>query len=245
LNASNTVLEELATAATTDDVPRLRGHLGAFLFSGDDVKKRVQVLSGGEKARLALAKLLLRPVNFLVLDEPTNHLDVMACEVLEDALRGYQGAMLFISHDREFINALATRVVEVVDGRLTDYLGNYDDYRRRVDSAQSPGSSLPQAAPAAATAKHERVAARAQARDQTRRLERVRKRLSTLELEIAAMEEKLEQLGWRLGDPEVYRDGERVRALEAERDTLRGRIAAAYRDWEAAAAEQGELEAEA
>ncbi len=245
LNASNTVLEELATAATTNDVPRLRGHLGAFLFSGDDVKKQVQVLSGGEKARLALAKLLLRPVNFLVLDEPTNHLDVMACEVLEDALRGYPGALLFISHDREFINALATRVVEVVDGRLTEYLGNYDDYRRRVDSSQPTGMSLPEAVPAVPTTKQERVAARAQARDQTRRLERVRKRLSNLELEIAATEEELEQLGWRLGDPEVYRDGERVRALEAERDTLRGRVEASYRDWEAAAAEQAELEADA
>ena len=99
--------------------------------------------------------------------------------------------------------------------------------------------------PAVPTTKQERVAARAQARDQTRRLERVRKRLSNLELEIAATEEELEQLGWRLGDPEVYRDGERVRALEAERDTLRGRVEASYRDWEAAAAEQAELEADA
>src|SRR4029453_16665623 len=110
------------------DVPRLRSHLGAFLFSGDDVEKKVAVLSGGEKARLALPKMLLRPRNFLGLDEPTNHLDVESCVVLEDALRGYTGTMLFISHDRDFIDPLATRVVEVRAGELRSYPGNYSDY---------------------------------------------------------------------------------------------------------------------
>lgn len=92
LNASRSVFEELESVARYDDHSRLRGHLGAFLFSGDDIQKKVSVLSGGEKARLALAKMLLRPSNFLVLDEPTNHLDVVACEVLEGALRDYEGS---------------------------------------------------------------------------------------------------------------------------------------------------------
>jgi ATP-binding cassette subfamily F protein 3 len=119
----------------------LRAHLGAFLFTGDDVGKKVAVLSGGEKARLALAALLLRPRNFLVLDEPTNHLDVESCAVLEDALRGYTGTMLFISHDRDFIDALATRVVEVREGALRSFPGNYSDYHRAAEGGRRYSSS--------------------------------------------------------------------------------------------------------
>jgi ATP-binding cassette subfamily F protein 3 len=238
-----TVLEELERAARTDDVPRLRGHLGAFLFSGDDVEKKVEVLSGGEKARLALAKLLLRPANFLVLDEPTNHLDVAACEVLEDALRGYHGTLLFISHDRTFIDALATKVIEVRGGRLSEYLGNYADYRRR--SRQAPAAPEIQADERPEPlSKRARMAARERAKQRTRRLERTRKRLAALELEIGSLEEELEALAWRLGDPEVYRDGEAVRTLEAERAALREGIDTRYAEWERTASELEEAEAE-
>jgi ATP-binding cassette subfamily F protein 3 len=244
-----TVLEELERVARTDDVPRLRGHLGAFLFSGDDVEKKVEVLSGGEKARLALAKLLLRPANFLVLDEPTNHLDVAACEVLEDALRGYRGTLLFISHDRTFIDALATKVLEVRGGRLTEYLGNYGDYRRRSARRAAPDSAAaapetPAGAPPASASKRERMVARERAKQRTRRLERARKRLAALEQEINSLEEDLEALAWKLGDPEVYRDGEAVRALEAERSALRESIDARYGEWERRAVELEEAETE-
>jgi ATP-binding cassette subfamily F protein 3 len=260
LNGSATVLEELASVAKTDDLPRLRHHLGAFLFSGDDVEKKVGVLSGGEKSRLALAKLLLRPANLLVLDEPTNHLDVEACEVLEEALREYAGTLLFISHDRAFIEALATRVVEVRAGRLRTFLGGYEAYLRSSAEAGTapsdgavaghgrradapPGGVVGRADSGAEPQPSPKSGAKqARAGDRERRKEeaRLRRKLEAQEARILEREGALEALAWRLGDPEVHRDGDRVRALEAERTALREEIAGLYREWEKVA---GELEA--
>ena len=253
LEASRNVLAELESVASVEDIPRLRGHLGAFLFSGDDVQKKVSVLSGGEKARLALAKMLLRPANFLVLDEPTNHLDVAACEVLEEALSDYAGTLLFISHDRAFINALATRVIDVRGGVLHDHAGNYDDLARSLAAKSAPpagpapsqpAQSAPSvaqapAAPAAVASgsKQERMAARGREKERAKQLERTRKRLLAVEGEIAQLESALAALGWRLGDPQVHRDVDAVRALEAERVETRGRIDGLYKEWERLASE--------
>ena len=243
LDASRSVLEELAARASLEDVPRLRGHLGAFLFTGDDVGKKVAVLSGGEKARLALAALLLRPRNFLVLDEPTNHLDVESCAVLEDALRGYTGTMLFISHDRDFIDALATRVVEVRAGALRSHPGNYSDYQRALEGDGAPPASGADLSPVpVADAKRERIAARERDKGRARRLERARRRLAALEEDILADEERVEELTSELAEPDVYSDGDFVRAVLAERDQVRALIAARYADWEAIAAEIESLE---
>jgi ATP-binding cassette, subfamily F, member 3 len=247
LDPTRSVLEEIESIAATEDVPRLRSHLGAFLFSGDDVEKKVSVLSGGEKARLALAKLLLRPRNFLVLDEPTNHLDVESCQVLEQALSEYTGTMLFISHDRDFIDALATRVVEVRAGALHSYPGNYSDYRRAAERSQTPvaASSADPAPLATGEARQERIAAREREKERTRRLERARKRLAALEDDILADEERVEELAQQLGAPDVYRDPDFVRATLAERDEVRAAIDARYADWEAIAAEIESLERDA
>ena len=128
LDASRTVWDEIYSDAPYDMVPRLRDILGAFLFSGDDIQKKVGVLSGGERNRLALAKMLLRPSNLLLMDEPTNHLDLFSKEVLLDALKSFDGTVVFVSHDRYFVNGLATRIVEVGEGRMENYYGDYEYY---------------------------------------------------------------------------------------------------------------------
>jgi len=262
LDASRSVFEELESVARYDDHSRLRGHLGAFLFSGDDIQKKVSVLSGGEKARLALAKMLLRPSNFLVLDEPTNHLDVVACEVLEGALRDYEGTLIFISHDRTLIDGVATKVVEVKAGKLDEFLGTYTEWAdRSLDdgladgtpeaAAKSAAKAKMEATPSAAAplaeakpklSKAERVAAREREKEIARRLSRARKKLTALESQIAEGEGRLEEIGHRLGDPAVYRDGDAVRTLEAERSEQSDTVAELYRDWERVAAEIEALE---
>src|SRR6185369_5040129 len=151
LDPTRTVLEEIELAAPEAQISRLRTILGSFLFSGDTVEKKVAVLSGGEKARLALAKMLARPAALLCMDEPTNHLDLASKEVLEDALGGFTGTIVFISHDRYFINRIATQVVEVARGRLTTHLGSYDDYLdSKAAPAAVPTSVVPEKKPRAA-----------------------------------------------------------------------------------------------
>ena len=247
LDPARSVLEELERVAQTEDVPRLRGHLGAFLFSGDDVSKRVSVLSGGEKARLALARMLLRPANFLVMDEPTNHLDLAACEVLEEALGAYAGTLLFISHDRSLIDAIATRVVEVKGGALTDHLGGYAAWRQAA-AASEAGIARPAGAPAgpgrerdpaggeAVQAREERIARRERDKAAARELARARRRLAELEDEISQHEEQLEGLAARLAEPGLWRDGAAARELEVLHETLREGLQSRYREWEALAA---------
>ncbi len=128
LNPTRTVYDEMTSASTTTMVPMIRGVLGSFLFEGDDVYKKVAVLSGGERNRLALAKMLLRPSNVLLLDEPTNHLDIDSKEVLLEALAEYKGTLIFVSHDRYFVDRLAEKVIEVGDGEAPLYPGGYEDF---------------------------------------------------------------------------------------------------------------------
>ncbi|HWO03215.1 MAG TPA: ABC-F family ATP-binding cassette domain-containing protein [Methylomirabilota bacterium] len=149
LDPTRTVLEEIELAAPEAQTSRLRTILGSFLFSGDTVEKKVAVLSGGEKARLALAKMLARPAALLCMDEPTNHLDLASKEVLEEALSGFTGTIVFISHDRYFINRIATQVVEVDHGHLTTHLGTYDDYLdHKAAATASPAAAEPTRSPA-------------------------------------------------------------------------------------------------
>jgi len=243
LTSNATVIEALEAEAPLELIPRLRDMLGAFLFRGDDVHKTVAVLSGGEKSRLALLKLLLHPVNLLVLDEPTNHLDLHSKDVLLDALGAYPGTVIFVSHDRAFMEALSTKVLELSERGPRIFYGNYAYYLERVqaengsagvpaeNSLRRKGPAVDSGLPGTAAASRETGK-----KKQTliRRLEREEAellgRMDALEAEKTALEAKFQL-------PEVYQDGERVKAVRAKLDAAARGIDTATEAWEKLAEE--------
>lgn len=196
LTPSNTVLEELWQDFSTTPEVDIRNRLGAFLFSGDDVKKSVSMLSGGEKARLLLAKLSMENNNFLVLDEPTNHLDIDSKEVLENALIDFDGTLLFVSHDRYFINRLATKVLEITEKGSTLYLGDYDYYLEKKAELEelarlAAGEDVEETVEASATDYQLQKANQKERRRLARRYEEIEARLETIEERIGAIQEDM------------------------------------------------------
>jgi ATP-binding cassette subfamily F protein 3 len=268
LETRNTVLGEISRIADVATGPMLRGVLGAFRFSGEDVDKTVGVLSGGEKARLALAKMLLRPANLLLMDEPTNHLDITSREVLEEALRQYDGTLVITSHDRRFIDAVATKVIEVHPGArgVITYPGNYSEYvwkKAREGATAAPPTGSAAAAATDATPRQrdlERERKRREAEQRakvSRLLAPLRERLAKVESAVEKGEARQQQLTARLADPTLYLDAEAARAAAAEHDTVARRLKELYAHWEevqlqleeaeaalAAASGQGESEGE-
>ena len=142
LNMEKTLFDEIQDSYPDMNNTKVRNVLAAFLFTGDDVYKRIQDLSGGEQGRVSLAKLMLSDANFLILDEPTNHLDIQGKEVLEEAIRNYEGTVLYVSHDRYFINKTATRIIELFSNRFDNYIGNYDYYIEKKEDVRAYGDSL-------------------------------------------------------------------------------------------------------
>ncbi|MBN2565739.1 MAG: ABC-F family ATP-binding cassette domain-containing protein [Candidatus Eisenbacteria bacterium] len=245
LNPERTVLSELDAVAPDDMRPRLRSMLGAFLFSGDDVEKKVGVLSGGEKSRLVFARMLLNPANLLLLDEPTNHLDVMSREVLEEALGRFEGTVCFVSHDRSFMDAIATKVIEVQDGSIRTYLGNYSYYlwkkeQERLEREKPAGPEL--ASPGAEGQSSQNGKRGPKSKEQKRREAADRQRASRakstarrdrlrVQDEISSAETRLEEIDIALSDSSIYTDGERVRVLVSEQRELRQRVDDLYERW--------------
>ena len=238
----DTVLETLERVAEPGARPRLRKLLGSFLFSGDDVEKKVAVLSGGEKARLALARMLIRPSNLLLMDEPTNHLDLASREVLEEALDEFEGTLVVVSHDRYFINRVATAIAEVGAGRVTVYPGDYDTFlERHGGDHDGAGSSPP--APEEVLRSQRRELRRAEAETRNKRFrerQAYEARIRPLEDEIDHIERRLKAIEVLQADPAIYRDAHRAKELGRERAELGAKLGELNARWERLAAENPE-----
>lgn len=234
LSSNKKVLNELWDEYPLKSEKEIRTVLGNFLFSGDDVLKIVSTLSGGEKARLALAKLMLQNSNFLILDEPTNHLDLDSKEVLENALIDYPGTILFVSHDRYFINRIATKVLELDRGGATEYLGDYDYYVEKKLEQEELKALAEQAAKASGSvvdnSKQDKTSyqqdkeAKKLERQRKRRMEEVEAKIEQLELEVAEYEELL-------CDPQVFQDHEKAGEINNKIEAAKEKLDELMEEW--------------
>jgi ATP-binding cassette, subfamily F, member 3 len=241
LDGAMRMLDSISSAAVKVPEGELRSLLGCFLFSGDDVFKPLGVLSGGERNRFALARILVSPSNFLLLDEPTNHLDMRAKDVLLEALAAFSGTVIFVSHDRYFIDRLATRVLEVEDGQVNAYEGNYEDYLRRKEALLAGGTktesdklTAARVAPVAARTADAAEAAPGAAKERQRRLNPIRQkqmeeRCAFLEEEIPRVEASIAHTEEQLG---VYVSAAETERLTRLAEELRAQLAALTVEWE-------------
>ena len=244
LDPKRTVLEEGLDTPQRITEQFVRTVLGSFLFRGDDVFKSVSVLSGGEKSRLALVKLLLDPPNLLLMDEPTTHLDLASVDALIEALRPFEGTLIFISHDVHFIRALSNHVVRVEAGRLRHFTGGYQYYLDKTSqTARAALTSSSQTTPTSGG--HKTVALAGDRKDQkrieaeqrqarSRKRQEVQKRISALETEIAELEAQEKELTAELEKPETYAAGGRAMQINRELLEIHERLPVATAEWEAA-----------
>ena len=224
INYSNTVWEEArAVSSRLNDVER-RNLLGAFLFSGDDINKPASVLSGGEKARLALYKLMLSETNFLILDEPTNHLDYNTREIVERALLKYQGTLLIVSHDRHFLDVLAERVLEIRDGKLYDYPGNYSYFLEKREESLINSQEIIIKSPAKSKKFNNN--------ENLQEIRATKKLIAQSEKNIADSESRINEIDNLLCQPEILADSSKIKSLMIERDNLDKELKNFYSQWE-------------
>lgn len=252
ITGSQSIVEYIESMAPFELVPKVRDMLGAFLFRGDDVFKSLNVLSGGEKSRVALLQLLLRPVNLLILDEPTNHLDMHSKDVLMDALKDFGGTVIFVSHDRGFIEGLATRVLELTPGHARLFPGDYKYYQQRLADEEagivsegtagmtSAGAPPKNAAGAKSSAADEEpVSATKLSWEESKKREAERRKIEReverLEKEIAQSEAQKKELENQMADPAVYSDGAKCKAVQAQIAEIVSHLDELNSQWEKAA----------
>lgn len=235
LNMENTLFEEVQDAYPNLTNTQVRNILAAFLFTGDDVFKRIADISGGERGRVSLAKLMLSEANFLILDEPTNHLDITSKEILEQALNNYTGTVLYVSHDRYFINQTATRILELTGQTLINYIGNYDYYLEKKDLMTNLYAASATSDQTSTTEESEiKLDWKAQKEEQAR----IRKRQNDLkkaEDEIHKLETRDAEIDALLLDEAVYTNVEKLVELNQEKENLQSRLEELYEIWESLA----------
>lgn len=254
LNPNTDVLGTLDSIATGDIRKQLRTILGSFLFRGDDAFKPVSVLSGGEKSRLALARMLLKPSNFLILDEPTNHLDMNSKRVLMEALHNYGGTILIISHDREFLDGIVTKIIEVKDKNIKTYLGNCSYYLmkrevertgvkipKKLSAAEKTG--LQNDAPVKKTKDQKRV--EAEARNRFYSVSKpVKDKIQKIEKNIRLAEEKIRKIEGEMASEDFYKDNEKVKQANTDYKTAKDKLSNLYHDWMEETNKLNELESQ-
>ena len=259
LTPGATVLEEMESVSPIDMIPRLRGILGNFLFSGDDVLKKTKVLSGGEKSRLVLAKMMFRRANLLVLDEPTNHLDIAAKQVFEDTLRRFLGTVILVSHDRRLMNNVATKIIEVADGGITPYLGNFDDhlYRKQQDEirkadgkasrvAEVRGAMPPRRGPnephpQSKEGKRLRQQANLERLELEKEIKKLRTQAASHERQIATIEARIAELDMQLPEKQEEQLAPKFRNARLEKRRLNKRLPRLYQMWEGLVKRENDL----
>jgi ATP-binding cassette, subfamily F, member 3 len=256
LSPHNTIIEEVRSLAPDEPEQRLRGLLGAFLFSGEDVDKHISVLSGGEKTRVAIARMLTRPANFLLLDEPTNHLDIASREILTDALDAYRGTMCFITHDRTLIREIANKIIEVRDGQARVFLGGYDDYLWQSAASRTETAMLETGSGhrdirrqpgrvRTGMEKRQRKALEGDLRNEHyRAISPVNQRIANVEQEVAGATARIKEIEAMMVDPAHYENPQNVVDANREYAALRDKVVRLTTEWDGLTAEAERLRLE-
>ena len=235
-----TLFQEIQDTYPNMNNTQIRNVLAAFLFTGDDVFKLIRDLSGGERGRVSLAKLMLSEANFLILDEPTNHLDITSKEILENALVNYTGTVLYVSHDRYFINKTATRILDLKLGNLINYIGNYDYYLEKKETMEqlfAPAADFAASAAGAGASSASSGAGSSsmdwkQQKEEQARIRKKQNALKKTEEEIHALETRDQEIDGLLCLEEIFSDVSKLMELNQEKDSIASRLETLYETWE-------------
>ena len=231
LTDENTLFEEIANSYSNMTNTKIRNTLAAFMFTGEDVFKRVSDLSGGEKGRLSLAKLMLSEANLIILDEPTNHLDMASKEILENAINNYTGTVLYVSHDRYFINQTASRILELTNTKLINYLGNYDYYEEKKEELTAtfaPKEEKAKAEKTTSSNKQDYLERKAEAA----RIRKLKNDISKVEEKIKKYEDRLNELDEMVADPSVSTNSAKLNEIGKEQNEISDKLDKLMEEWE-------------